>query len=199
MKLLALRCPHCAQPLTPQSQEVVVLRCRNCETAVSITDTGLTTTSLEFAAPAMEPEQIDAWVPLWIFNGRVNIHSRQTQGRNSQAQQDSEQLWGYPRRLYVPAWDLPTEEACQIGGDLVQRQPTFQSTVAPSAKADLVEAVITPEDALKLMEFVVFNVEAARKDWLKDLRFTIEAAAPQLWAIPARKAGSGWRLQPLVQ
>lgn len=199
MKLLALRCPSCAQALTPQNPEVVVLRCGNCETAVSIADAGLDTISLHFAAPAMEPEQIDAWLPLWIFNGRVNIHSRQTQGRNAQAQQDSQQLWGYPRRLYVPAWDLPTEEACQIGGDLVQRQPALQSTASPPVKVVFIEAVITPEDALKLLEFVVFNVEAARKDWLKDLRFTIEAAEPQLWAVPTRKAGDGWRLQPLVK
>ncbi|MAT96185.1 MAG: hypothetical protein CL608_03505 [Anaerolineaceae bacterium] len=199
MKLLALRCPTCAQALKPQNPEVVVLRCANCETAVSISDTGLDIIPIQFAAPAIKPEQIDAWVPLWIFNGRVNIHSRQTQGSNSQAQQDSQQLWGYPRRLYVPAWELPTEEACQIGGDLVQRQPAFQTIDSPSAKATLIEAVLTPEDALKLLEFVVFNVEAARKDWLKDLRFTIEAATPQLWAIPAQKAGSGWRLQPLVE
>ena len=199
MKLLALRCPTCAQALAPQNPEVVVLRCMNCETAVSIADTGLNTISLQFAAPAMKPEQIDAWVPLWVFNGRVNIQSRQTQGRNSQAQQDSQQLWGYPRRLYVPAWELPTEEACQIGGDLVQRQPAFQSTEPPPARAALIEAVITAEDALKLLEFVVFNVEAARKDWLKELRFTIEATESQLWAIPALKDGSGWRLRPILK
>jgi hypothetical protein len=137
-------------------------------------------------------------VPLWVFNGRVNITSRQTQGNNKQAKQDAEQLWGYPRRLYVPAWELPTEAACQLGGELVQRQPAFQHTTPP-AKTALVEAVITPEDALKLLEFVVFNVEAARKDWLKELQFTIEATAPQLWAIPAQKAGSGWRLLPLLK
>lgn len=199
MKLLALRCPTCAQALSPQNPEVVVLRCGNCETAVAISDTGLETIPLQLAAPAMEPEQIDAWVPLWVFNGRVHIHSRQTQGSNKRAQQDAEQLWGHPRRLYMPAWDLPTEEACQMGGELVQRQPIFQSTASTSVKAALVEAVITPEDALKLLEFVVFNVEAARKDWLKELRFTIEAATPQLWAIPAQKAGDGWRLQPLVE
>jgi hypothetical protein len=199
MKLLALRCPTCAQALTPQNPEVVVLRCGHCETAVAISDTGLDTITIQFAAAAIKPEQIDGWVPLWVFNGRVNIHSRQTQGSNKQAQQDSEQLWGHPRRLYVPAWDLPTEEACHLGGDLVQHQPVFQSIDSLPAKADLIEAVIMPEDALKLLEFVVYNVEAARKDWLKELRFTIEAAEPQLWAIPARKAGSGWRLQPLVK
>jgi hypothetical protein len=196
MKLLALRCPTCAQNLTPQNPDVVVLRCQNCGTAVSLSDSGLDTINVQFATPAVEKH--DAWVPLWVFNGRVNITSRQTQGRNKQAQQDSEQLWGYPRRLYVPAWDLPTEAACQLGGDLVQRQPTFQHATPP-AKTTLVEAIITPEDALKLLEFVVFNVEAARKDWLKDLQFKIEATAPQLWAIPALKDGSGWRLQPLLK
>ena len=198
MKLLALRCPTCAQNLTPQSPDVVVLRCLNCDTVVSVNDAGLDTVALQYAASAVEPEKIDAWVPLWLFNGRVNIHTRQTQGSNKQAKQDSEQLWGYPRRLYVPAWELSTDAACQLGGELVQRQPTFQH-MTPPAKAALVEAIITPEDALKLLEFVVFNVEAARKDWLKDLQFTIETTSPQLWAIPALKDGSGWRLQPLLK
>lgn len=196
MKLLALRCPTCAQLLTPQSPEVVVLRCGNCGTAVSVSDSGLDDINIQFAKPASE--MVDAWVPLWVFNGRVHIHSRQTQGSNRQAQQDVQQLWGYPRRLYVPAWNLPTEAACQLGGELVQHQPAFQHATPP-AKVSLVEAVVTPADALKLLEFVVFNVEAARKDWLKDLQFTIEATAPQLWAIPAEKAGAGWRLRPLFQ
>lgn len=195
MKLLALRCPTCAQKLTPKSPEVVALRCENCETAVSINDSGLDTVALQFAAPAVE--KFDAWLPLWIFNGRVNIHSRQTQGSNKQAQQDSRQLWDYPRRLYVPAWAMETEAACQLGADLVQQQPAFKRTNQP-ANFPFVEAVVTPEDALKLLEFVVFNVEAARKDWLKDLQFTIEAAKPQLWAIPAQNAGGSWRLQPEI-
>ncbi|WP_420640945.1 hypothetical protein [Candidatus Leptofilum sp.] len=196
MKLLALRCPSCAQALKPQNPEVVVLGCGNCSTAVSLSDTGLDTIALQFAAPAVET--FDAWLPLWVFNGRVNITNRQTQGRNKEAQQHSEQLWGYPRRLYVPAWELPTETASQLGGDLVQHQPTFQRTSQPDTFS-LVEAVITPDDALKLLEFVVLNVEAARKDWLKELQFSIEAAKPQLWAIPALQAGSGWQMQPALK
>jgi hypothetical protein len=196
MKLLALRCPTCSQKLTPNSLDVVVLRCTNCETAVSISDSGIDKIDLKFAAAAVE--KIDAWLPIWLFNGRVHIQSRQTQGRNKQAQQDCEQLWGYPRRLYVPAWQMPTNEASQLGGDLVQHQPHFQQATPPP-NAALVEAVVTSEDALKLLEFVVFNVEAARKDWLKDLQFNIEAGAPQLWAVPAQKAGDGWRLQPRLE
>ena len=195
MKLLALRCPTCAQPLKPQNPEVIVLRC-GCGTAVSLSDTGLSTTTLQFAAPAIE--KFDAWLPLWLFNGRVNITNRQAQGRNKQAEQDAEQLWNYPRRLYVPAWDLPTETASQLGGDLVQRQPSFERTNQP-ANAPFIEAIVTPEDALKLLEFVVLNVEAARKDWLKSLDFHIETTTPQLWAIPALKDGSGWRMQPVLK
>lgn len=196
MKLLALRCPTCAQNLAPKSREVVALRCLNCGTAVSINDSGLDTIALQFATPATE--KFDAWVPLWIFNGRVHIHSRQTQGGNKRAQQDSEQLWGYPRRLYVPAWELPTEAACKLGGDLVQHQPAFQHANPPD-NVPLVEAVVTPDDALKLLEFVVFNVEAARQDWLRDLQFTIEVTTPQLWAVPAQGSSSSWRLQPLLK
>lgn len=195
MKLLALRCPTCAQPLKPQNREVVVLRC-DCGTAVSLQDTGLDTIAVQFAASAVE--KFDAWLPLWLFNGRVNIITRQTQGRNKQAEQDAQQLWGYPRRLYVPAWDMPTETASQLGGDLAQRQPLFERTSHPD-NFPFIEAVVTPEDALKLLEFVVFNVEAGRKDWLKELHFTIEAGSPQLWAIPAQRAGSEWHLQPLLK
>lgn len=196
MKLLALRCPECAQPLKPQNQEVIVLRC-GCGTAVSFQYSGLATFPLQFAASAVE--KFDAWLPLWIFNGRVHITSRQTQGRNKQAEQDAEQLWNYPRRLYVPAWELPTEAASQLGGDLVQRQPTFERVSQPDTTHPFIEAVVTQEDALKLMEFVVLNVEAARQDWLKDLQFHIEATTPQLWAIPAQKDGSGWRMQPVLK
>ena len=173
-----------------------MLRCTNCGTAVTINDNRIDSIDLKFAAAAVE--RIDAWLPLWLFNGRVHIQSRQTQGRSKQAQKDSEQLWGYPRRLYVPAWELSTKQASQIGGDLVQQQPAFQQA-APPSNATLVEAIVTPEDALKLLEFMVFNVEAARKDWLKDLQFSIQADAPQMWAIPAQKAGNGWRLQPRLQ
>ena len=81
---------------------------------------------------------------------------------------------------------------------MVQRQPQFQRTTQPQ-NFPFIEAVTTQEDALKLLEFVVFNVEAARKDWLKNLQFTIEATTPQLWAIPAQQAGSGWRLQPVIK
>ena len=196
MKLLALRCPNCAQSLTPQSVDVVVLCCENCKTAVSINDSGLERVELHFAKPSVE--KLDAWVPIWLFNGRVHIHSRQTQGSNKQAKQDSEQLWGHPRRLYVPAWELDTQAACQLGGDLVQHQPVFQFTPQPDSFT-LVEVVVTPEDALKLLEFVVFNVEAARKDWLKDLQFNIETIDPQLWAIPAQKLGNRWDLKPLLR
>ncbi len=195
MKLLALRCPTCTQPLKPQNRDVVVLRC-GCGTAVSLHQSGLTTVTLQFAAPAVET--FDAWLPLWLFNGRVHITNRQTQGRNKQAQQDSEQLWNYPRRLYVPAWEMPTETASQLGGDLVQRQPNFERTDQP-ANAPFVEAVIRPDDALKLLEFVVLSVEAARKDWLKSLDFHIETTTPQLWAIPALKEGSSWRMQPVLK
>ncbi|GJM40843.1 MAG: hypothetical protein DHS20C20_11250 [Ardenticatenaceae bacterium] len=196
MKLLALRCPTCAQSLKPQNPEVVVLGCANCGTAVSLHESGLDTIPLQFATPAVDT--FDAWLPLWVFNGRVNIANRQTQGRNKEAQQHSEQLWGSPRRLYVPAWELPTETASQLGGDLVQRQPTFQQTEPPN-NFTLVEAIVTPDDALKMLEFVVLSIEAARKDWLKELQFTIEAAKPQLWAIPAVQTGSGWQMQPLLK
>lgn len=193
MKLLALRCPQCAQPLAPGHDDVIVLGCANCFTVVQINTGGLHVTEVQYAAPAQE--KFDAWLPLWIFNGRVHFRSRQTQERDRRSEQDAQQLWGTPRRLYVPAWQLSLHDACALGGRLVQRQPTYQAIPRPE-KALLTEATVTPADALKLLEFVVLSVEAKRKDWLKNLSFEIEAGAPALWAVPARRTGSGWQLCP---
>jgi hypothetical protein len=193
MKLLALRCPQCAHALAPHHDDVVVMGCPNCRTAVRVDVSGLNATEIQYATPAKE--QIDAWLPFWLFNGQVHIERRTTQGSNRRARQQSEQLWGAPRCLYVPAWNLSMHDACEMGSHLVQQQPTFQAIPQPEG-ALVEEATMMPDDALKFLEFVVLTVEAQRKDWLKDIKFHIEADPPQLWAVPAQRSGNGWTIIP---
>jgi hypothetical protein len=55
--------------------------------------------------------------------------------------------------------------------------------------AQLINAVVTPADARKLLEFIVLAIEARRKDWLKNLVFELEVGEPKLLAFPQRLFG----------
>lgn len=191
MKLIALRCPQCRQNLNPTHNEVVVTVCDNCHTAVHISQNGLQELEVNYAAPASD--QVTAWLPFWVFDGRVNLQQRESQGRSKGADKDAAQMWGAPRRLYAPAWNTQAGQARQIGSTLIQKQPAFQRIERPPA-ALLTEGIITPEDALKLLDFIILTIEANRKDDLKDIRYKIEAGTPQLWAIPMASSANSWKL-----
>lgn len=191
MKLLALRCPQCGQNLAPQDNEAVVTMCGHCYTAVTLHQTGLQTIDVTYAAPSTD--RVDGWLPVWVFNGRVNLQKREAQSGDKGASKDAAQLWQKVQRLYAPAWNLPAGHARSLGSQMVQAQPLFQPIPHPD-DALLMEVVIAPEDGLKLLDFIVLTIEAERKDWLRDLKFNIEATTPNLWAVPGQKKGEGWVL-----
>ncbi len=191
MKLLALRCPQCGQKLEPQQADVVAIACAHCFTAVAVHQNGLQPLDVYYAAPAQE--HVERWLPFWVFHGRVHIQRRDSQGGSKGADKEAAQLWQQVQRLYAPAWHLPVAQARELGSRLVQAQPLFQAIPRPDA-ALISETVILPEDGLKLLDFIVLTIEAERKDWLRDLKFTIEAGPPALWAIPGRQQGAGWQL-----
>ena len=198
MKLLALRCPQCGQRLEPQHNEAVVMVCSQCFTAVTMHQTGLQPIDVHYAAPSND--QVDGWLPFWLFHGRVNIQRRESQGSSKGADKEAAQLWQRVQRLYAPAWSQPAAQARDLGRNLLQAQPLFQTIPRPD-EALLTEAVIAPEDSLKLLDFIILTIEAERKDMLRDLKFQIEAGVPALWAIPAQKKGDGpgaWQLAARV-
>jgi phage FluMu protein Com len=185
MKLLALRCPECNQPLAAENDHIVV-SCERCHTAVHIGDEGLTRVPVHYAAPR-EGVQVTRWLPFWVFHGRVHITQRDTQGRGS-GDKEAARLWGQPRYLYVPAWNLSLQTTQKIGGSMIQLQPVFQPVPQP-AEIRLTPVTFTADDALKMLEFVVLAIEARRPDWLKSLAFRLEVGEPELWALPAGDEG----------
>jgi len=194
MKLLLLRCPNCQEPLLPEGEDVVV-GCGNCFTAVSLNETGLNPIEVKYAASQFDDRHdadvTEEWVPFWVFNGRVTITQRDTQGGNRSARNDSEQFWGVPRRLYVPAWNLSMPAAREMGQTFVQQQTNLIAIPRPQ-NVLLKAATVTPEDALKLLEFIIISIEAGRKDWLKKFNFRLETGEPELWALPARRKDTRW-------
>lgn len=188
MKLLLLRCPQCQSPLTPGPLDVVV-GCTQCFAAVAMEEEGLHLVDVQYTAAKSSVEQ---WLPFWVFNGRVHLSQRHTQGGSSSAQKEAEKFWSTERRLYVPASDMEMATARQIGQRFVEDQIRLTAVPRP-AEALLSAATVTASDGLKLLEFIVLSLEAERKDWLRELRFRIEAGEPELWALPAQRSGSGWK------
>jgi hypothetical protein len=187
MKLIALRCPVCATPLAAENDDVVVA-CGQCHTAVAIGQNGPAVVDIRYVLPAGQQSGGGQWVPFWVFNGRVVIKSRETQGGGGSAEKDSKQLWQSPRALYVPAWEMSLHTAQNVGSRLIEQQPDLQLVERPDG-AQLINAVVTPADARKLLEFIVLAIEARRKDWLKNLVFELEVGEPKLLAFPQRLFG----------
>jgi hypothetical protein len=186
MKLILLRCPNCSSPLKPGIDDIVYA-CPNCSSPIHIEAEGPKIIGIQYAIPTKGKDSEKIWVPFWVFEGRVQIKKRETQGRRSSTK-DSQRLWGSPRRLYVPAWDLSIHTAQEVGSKLTQRQLSMRFIERP-AEAQLIPATVSPDDALKLLEFIVLAIEARRKDWLKELVFDLEVGEPELLALPKAAIG----------
>jgi hypothetical protein len=186
MKLLLLRCPACQRPLKANDHDLVLL-CPACFAVVAIRDDGLSLTKIQFAQSPDSPAEPAEWRPYWIFNGQVTLHKREVQskdgffGNNSAA--EAEKLWGEPRRLYVPAWELPLATVQEIGCRLIVAQPNY-SPVAQPAAPNLLPAVLSVADAQKMLEFIIMAIEARRPDMLRTLQFSIQINDVALWALP---------------
>jgi len=182
MKLVLLRCPNCARPLAPNNDDIIFM-CTNCFTSVSIDERGVQLANVRFASPANADERTTTWLPFWVYYGRVQVLKRETQGRSDR--KASEQQWANPLSMFVPAWQISMEVAQEVGSRLIQRQPVTEFVDRPDG-AYMEAAVVSPEDALRLLEFIILAAEARRKDWLKSFDFRIDAAEPELWAMPQR-------------
>jgi hypothetical protein len=183
MKLILLRCPVCGEGLQPDQDDIVVA-CTNCHSPISITQNGPIKAKVQFALPKnIRRGSENQWRPFWVFEGRVEIINRVTQGGRSR-QKDAEKLWGRTGRFYVPAWDLQPHTAQSVGIRLIENPPEIELIPRP-ADAHLMAANVDSEDGRKLLEFIVLAIEARRKDWLRDLDFQLEVDDAKLWALPA--------------
>lgn len=181
MKLVLLRCPNCTEPLKPGNDDVVV-SCTHCYTPVAIAVNGAVKMPVKFAVPAESQVKSKRWMPFWRIEGQARISKRETQGGRSQNDK-AMQFWSTSRNFFVPAWELDPRIAQDVGSRLVQNPITLVTIEQPTS-ALIQTAVVTPNDAKKLIEFIVLAVEARRKDWLRDLNFDLETKEAELWAIP---------------
>ena len=177
MTLIVVRCPACGNTLTPGDDDLVVA-CAQCGAALHLADEGPQPIEIQYAQTNLA--KTGTWRPWWIFKGRVNLIKRETQGGNRS--DEARQFWAQPRVMAVPAWDLSIAAVKQAGVQLLQRPPVLNAIARPSG-VRLTPAVVSAEDARKMLEFLVLTLEAGRDDWLKTVDFQIEAGLPELWAM----------------
>lgn len=189
MKLLLLRCPNCNQALAPGQNDQVV-QCPNCRSAVAINEGGLDILSAQYAASAIENPS--AWLPFWVYRGRVTILKRKTQAGKS-AERTAREFWAEPRRVCIPAWACDLVEARDIVEALVEEQPALEAAAPPEGAA-FEPAVVTPADARKLLELVIVTIEAERSDYLEDFEFDLSLDSEALWLLPAERRKDKWNL-----
>ena len=189
MKLLLLRCPKCNHALAP-GQDDRVIQCPNCRVAVAVDEGGLTLLAAQYAAPTVV--QPPAWLPFWVYRGRVTIKQRRTQGGRS-AERDAQAFWAQPRRVYIPAWACELLEARDLVAALLEKQ-LFLEAVVPPEEAAFEPAVVTPADARKLLELVIVPLEAERNDYLESFDFDLNLESEALWLLPAERRDDAWTL-----
>lgn len=187
MKLHSLACPQCAQWLSPQPDDIV-LACPRCFSAVLLEDGGLRLLSVYYAASAVPKA---TWYPFWTFQGQVTFTVRETQSGNKA--KDAEAFWQTARQFLLPAWALDIWAARTLGLDFLQKPP-FITLLDEPIKTVFQPVTLPREDALKLADFIILTLEAERKDWLRDLQFTLQMDAPTLWLLPGEMKGNRWQL-----
>ncbi|MBP7997744.1 MAG: hypothetical protein KA314_18920 [Chloroflexi bacterium] len=180
MKLIPLICPECNTPLKPDNEDVMTV-CPQCQRFYQLGQQGLRPLAVQFRSTGQTMAK--EWMPFWVFQGKVVITERQTQGGSNKSAQAAEQLWSSPRVLYVPAWDLPVNRVQEIGGAMIQQQPVLQHLEQPDTFR-LRPAIITAADAQKMLEFIILAIEARREDYLKNLVFHLQVGEGVLWALP---------------
>lgn len=178
IELVLLKCPQCSTPVPAEEDEVAWV-CATCGLGLQLTETGLAPVPVHWAAPGAGAlaARVERWQPFWVFNGTVAFHQRLNYGGNAAP----DDLWLAPRRLFVPAYACPLAQLQALGADLTRRQPALQP--APAA-GPLQGCTFMPDDAQRAAEFVVVSIEAARKDKLRSLQFTLNLAPPELWLLP---------------
>jgi len=189
MKLLLLRCPTCNYALEP-GQEDRVVQCPNCRAAVGINEAGLEIQATHFMRSSVAHPL--HWLPFWVYNGRVTIMERKTQGGKS-AEQEAQAFWGQPRQVYIPAWQISLPAARDMVSRLLQEQPP-QEAIDPPEGTTFEPVVMTREDGRKLLELVIVSIEAERKDWMESLAYDLKLDGESLWLLPAAKKNEGWEL-----
>ena len=176
IQLVPLVCLKCSAPI-PAEPGQVAWACGQCGQAMALdTARGLVPIEIYYAVRAGSgaPGR-----PFWVADGTVALR-RTAYKPNSGSTRDAEQFWSTPRRFFIPAYRLDTETFLKTGAALLERPPAFQ----PGAPFPFEPVVLAMEDLQPVGEFLVMGIEAARKDAIREVAFSLRLSPPSLWVLP---------------
>lgn len=172
--LVALECLRCGTPVPAEADEVAWI-CSNCGQGLLLDEAaGLKPLTVHFAAG--ERRQAVRWRPFWVAVGRVGMSGRESYGRDA----PPDPLWAAPARFIVPAFAVPLERAVSWGTEALRRPPEL----VDGESQPFEPATVPPEAVGPLARFVVLSVEAAQRDKLERIAFTVDLDEPELWCLP---------------
>jgi hypothetical protein len=175
VRLIPLQCSKCQTAIPGQPGEVAWV-CAACGQAVLLDEEKGVRPIDAFFSQQIAPNQPGK--PYWVALGRVSGLNRLTfRGDESKAMAA---FWSAPRLFYVPAWKLAVEDVVAAGVRLLNAP----LEIHPGSQTAFYPITVSPWDMRPLAEFMVMSIEAARKDYLKELNFSIQLEPAQLWVMP---------------
>jgi hypothetical protein len=115
--------------------------------------------------------------PFWTALGSLRLQRETFAGDRDR---DAERFWSQSRRFFVPAFDVPLETQLSLGNRMLLQPPDLQEGPAVAFEP----VTVGREDVKALAEFIAMTIEAGRDDKLKEVRFTLDMADPELWILP---------------
>ena len=171
--LLHMTCPRCQNALPAKVDEVAWV-CAQCGQGMLLDAAkGLAALEVHYSAgiQAGKPGS-----PYWVAQGQAALQRKTFQGDKSA---DMVSFWAQPHLFFVPAITLPLEQVVEVGMRLLRQPPVL--TAGPAVP--FAPVTVPPDDMRALAEFVVFAIEAERKDALKELSIRLDLATPELWVL----------------
>jgi hypothetical protein len=174
IRLIPLICLNCQTPLPARIDERAWV-CATCQRGMLLASDGTLCAQDIFCSDQIKPGVQGR--PYWVASGSVAISERTTY--KSDRSKDAQQFWAVPRLFFIPAFEASLDEVVSSAVGML-RSP---AQVQPGPPAPFLPVVTPPEDLHALAEFIVYSLEADRKDALKTLKFTVRLDPAQLWVI----------------
>jgi hypothetical protein len=178
VKLIPMFCIHCQYPLAAQPDQTAWV-CQQCGEGMLLSEEkGLIPLPVHYST-ALQPTTEGK--PFWVVEGKVSMERLTYQGNQSK---EMSAFWSSARRFCIPAFNLPLDQLINLGTRLLVQPPLFQESTKPSTPVRFTPVTYFPMDVRPLAEFILLGIEAERKDWLRELRYTLTLGQPELWIFP---------------
>jgi hypothetical protein len=172
VELIPLLCTQCKQAVGANIDEVVWV-CQNCGQGLVLSDEhGLLPQIIHYSAGIPVNTQ---GKPVWVASGQVTLQRQTYSGDQTK---EMLEFWSLPRSFFIPAYAVNLDQLAETGIEMLRQPVPLQDSSSPAA---FLPVTVHPEDIQPLAEYLVLAVEAARRDKLKSLSFTLQLGPPELW------------------